>query len=387
MAEASQSAPHTSYVPEEPKPSLASNILAIVGFIILIVVVIWGLVNLAGISRSWFSSLFPKSDSVIEVEAPESAISGTPFTLSWKYDEPSEGTYAFLYQCESGLAFQTPGVAGIVGIPCGAAFTTGGEEKHISLIPYVSRNAPLDVPLSIIFMGSATGTQAQGSTSVRISPLLATTPAPTSSPEPKPAPPPTPTPTPISSTRPEQATPAPKLPTDLSVRIISVSIDASGNGVATFDIANIGGTSSGTYYFGATLPTSAFAQGYGGTMQTGYIYTSPAQSPLAPQAHVVSTLRFSQARGGTFSVSITAPDANGSNNYASQTVNSPYAPSSAGGYGWAQPGFGGTMQYQMYPYTYQQPYMYQYQSGFAPSYGGQYYSQQYPYSTYYPYAY
>ncbi len=386
MAEASQSAPRTSYVPEEPKPSLASNILAIVGFIILIVVVIWGLVNLAGISRDWFSSLFGGSDAVIEVTAPKSAISGTPFTLSWKYDEPSEGTYAFLYQCESGLAFQTPGVAGIVGIPCGAAFTIGGEEKRISLMPYVSRNAPLDVPLSIIFMGSATGTQAQGSATVRITPLLATTPAPTSSPEPTPEPIPTPTPTPTPSTRPEQATPAPKLPTDLSVHIISVTVDASGNGVATFDIANIGRTSSGTYYFSATLPT-----------QSGYIYTSPAQSPLAPQAHVVSTLRFSQGSGGTFSVSITTADSNQSNNAASQTVSAPYYYDS---YNYPPTGQAGNYpynygnmyqysypQYQMYPHTYQQPYMYQYQSGFAPSYGGQYYSQQYPYSTYYPYAY
>src|SRR3989338_2282134 len=110
MADSQQSS-RVAYVQEEPKASLASNILAIAGFIILIVVVIWGLIHLANISRTWFSSLFG-SNAAIEVTAPESATSGIPFNLSWTYDEPVDGTYAFLYQCETGLAFQTPGALG-----------------------------------------------------------------------------------------------------------------------------------------------------------------------------------------------------------------------------------------------------------------------------------
>ncbi|MBI2610857.1 hypothetical protein HYW60_02900 [Candidatus Kaiserbacteria bacterium] len=371
MAEPQQSTPRTPYTPEEPKANLASNILAIVGFIILIVVVIWGLVNLASLSRGWFASLFAGGEAVIEVTAPESATSGTPITISWEYDKPTSGTYAFLYQCASGLGFQTPGVVGMVGIPCGAAFTIGGEEKSISLTPYLSAREPLDVPLSILFMPSATGTQAQGSAAVRISPLSSVTPSPTPIPTGAPEPTPEPTPTP----EPEPA-PSPRLPADLSVRIISVSVDMSGNGIAIFDITNVGGTDSGTYYFSASLPT-----------QTGYTYASPAQNPLAREAHIVSTLRFSQARGGVFSVSITTPDANASNNYASQTVTAPYGnyydsynylPTGQAGnypynYGTMYPQYG--YQYQTYPYTYQQPYQY-------PS-----YTQQYQYSTYYPYAY
>lgn len=368
MAENQQSAPRAPYAPEEPKPSLASNILAIVGFIILIVVVIWGLVNLASLSRGWFSSLFSGDNAVIEVTAPESAVSGTPFTVTWKYDEPTSGTYAFLYQCKSGLAFQTQGIAGTVGVPCGAAFTLGGEDMSISLTPSLVSNEPFDVPLSIIFMPDATGTQAQGSATVRISPLASVTPTPTPEPKPEPTTPQTPVPQAI-----QVPAPSSRLPADLSVRIISVSVDASGNGVATFDITNVGGTSSGTYYFTATLPT-----------QTGYTYASPAQSALAPESHIVSTLRFSQARSGTFSVSIAAGDANGSNNYASQIVSAPYYSPFAPSYGGAQYDsynygypyqYSYPYQYQIYPYTYQQPYMYQY------------YSQQYPYSTYYPYAY
>ena len=393
MADVPQSTPRAPYAPEEPKPSIVSNILAIVGFIILIVVVIWGLVHLTSISRSWFSSLFGKSETAIEVTAPESAASGAPFTVSWKYDEPTSGTYAFLYQCESGLQFQTPGPAGILNtIPCGAAFTVPSEEKILSMTPILSGAEPLDVPLSIIFMPSATSTssgqatrQARGSATVKISPapLEITTPAP--------APTPT-TPTPTQSPTPA---PVPKTPADLSVRIISVNVDASGQGVATFDIANVGGTSSGTYYFSAQLPVSS-----------GGAYSSSAQTSLAPGAHIVNTLRFSQAVSGTFSVSITTPDANQSNNYASQTMSASYYGSYNYPYNYtAYPYYNytqtGNYPYQLYqqPYTtyqyvpgygytnvYQSPYQ-QYPSPYAPGYSGTPYSQQYPYSTYYPYAY
>ncbi|OGG79592.1 hypothetical protein A3A39_02065 [Candidatus Kaiserbacteria bacterium RIFCSPLOWO2_01_FULL_54_13] len=403
MPEPQQSASRTPYtVPEEPKASLASNILAIVGFIILIVVVIWGLVHLASISRGWFSSFFGGSDTVIEVSAPESATSGIPFSVSWKYDEPTSGTYALLYRCESGLAFQTPAPSGNImnGIPCGAAFTVSGEEKRVSVTPFLSGNSALDIPISIIFMpglpaatstaqAGATGTRAQGSATVKISPVSA--PAPT----PSPTTPTTPTPAPLTPPSPTPApTPAPtsrpSTPADLSVYIISASTDASGQGVVTFDIANVGGTRSGTYYFTAQLPTVS-----------GYTYSSPAQTSLTPGSHVVNTLRFSQGRSGVVSISIATPDANGSNNYASQSVNAPYP---YGTYNYLPTGQAGNYSYQAqyssvsYPYTYPQypyqtyPYNYQYQT--YPSNYNQYpytsqypYSQQYPYSAYYPYAY
>ncbi|MBI4093774.1 hypothetical protein HY417_02320 [Candidatus Kaiserbacteria bacterium] len=368
-------APRPPFPPEEPKGNLASNILAIVGFIILIVVVIWGLVNLASLSRGWFSSIFPGRGAAIEVSAPESAMSGTPFTLSWKYDEPVTGTYALLYPCTSGLSFQTPGARGSVGIPCGAAFTLSGTENKTSLTPYLSGTTDRDVPLSVIFMPTATGTRAEGSTSVRISPLPSATPTPPSTGSGQATPPvqptsPAPTPAPTQSPTPKPS-PAPASPADLSVRIISVSVDAGGNGTAIFDIANVGGSVSGVYSFTASLPT-----------QSGYTYASPVQSSLAPQAHIVSTLRFSQALSGVFTVSITTADANGANNYASQTVNAPQ--------------LNYYNSYNTYPYggTYDYGYQYpQYQSGMYPN---QYtypvnqympYQQQNYYSTYYPYAY
>lgn len=353
MADTSSTA-RTPYAPEEPKASLVSNILAIIGFIILIVVVIWGLVHLASLSRGWFSSLFGSGNSSIEVSAPESATSGSPFEVSWKYDEPTEGSYSFLYPCEDGLQFHTPGNAGMNGIPCGAALALTSEEKTISVTPLLSRSEALAVPISIIFTPAATGTEAQGSASVTVTPgavAPAPTPAPTPSTgsgqaTPKPTPTPTPSPSKYSS------------PADLQVILTSAYIDASGQGVATFVISNIGGSSSGTYYFTAELPTL-----------TGYAYSSPAQVSLAPGSRISNTLRFSGARSGVVKVSITTPDMNGANNYASQVVNAPY--------------YDYDYQYNAPYQTYQQaPYIYAY-----PNFQQQPYYEQYPYSTYYPYTY
>jgi len=345
----------TPYAPEEPKASLVSNILAIVGFIILIVVVIWGLVHLASLSRGWFGSLFGGS-SGIEVLAPESASSGSPFDVSWAYDEPTEGSYAFLYPCEEGFQFHTPGTNGMMnGIPCGAAFALASEDKTISLTPLLTRSEALAVPLSIIFTPTATGTEAQGSATVMITPG-ATVSAPTPMPAPAPTPSPTPTPTPTPTPRPTPS--APSSPADLQVIITSAYMDASGQGVATFIISNVGGSSSGTYYFTADLPTLS-----------GYAYASPAQASLSPGSRVSNTLRFSGARSGVVKVSITTPDVNGANNYASQVVNAPY--------------YEYDYQYNAPYQTYQQaPYFYAY-----PNFQQQPYYEQYPYGAYYPYTY
>ena len=359
---------------EEPRASLFSNILAIAGFIILIVIVVWGLVHLASISRDWFSSLFgTSSTSTIEVTTPATATSATPFTVSWKYSPPVKGTYAFLYSCKSGFQFQTPGPSGTAnGIPCGAAFTVLGTDNKLSVTPLLNATSSQAVSLSIIFMPSASGTQAQGNSTVTVNPLASAvpqaTPAPTPTPTPvpisNPAPTPAPQPLPAPSPRPhKQITSA-----DLSVRIISAYTDPSGTASVTFDIANVGGSPSGTYSFTAQLPTTQ-----------PYTYASPIQPPLIPGSHVVNTLRFTQAQSGVVSISINASDANKSNNYSSQVVTAPYT----------------SYDYNntFYPDQYQpqyssQPYMDGYQY-YSPTYQDQ---SQYPqyqdgYTQYYPYAY
>jgi len=287
--------------------SMLSNILAIVGFIILIAIIIWGLIHVAILASPSLSSLFnKKTPEALVVTAPSQATSGEAFTVSWKYTPPAAGSYAFLYQCKGDLQFETPGAGGAMNIvPCGAAFTVGASGDTLSVTPLLSGTSSVSVPLSILFLpGTAGGQQVQGNATIAVNPgAVQPTPAPVQTPA-QPVTPVAPQPVHVSS------------PADLSVQILSVNT-VSGTSVVSFDIANIGGTSSGTYYFEAFLPT-----------QSQYVYTSPPQVSLAPGSHIISTLRFTQTIGGIFSILVDpsnmVPEANKTNNYASQTIQAPY---------------------------------------------------------------
>ena len=140
---------------------------------------------------------------------------------------------------------------------------------------------------------------AQGSASTLINPAQAIV---TSATEPK------------KPATPVYTTPAATGPADLTVTILSLNADSWENATVTFDIGNVGGSPSGTYYFSAQLPTTQ-----------SYSYSSPAQAPLAQGSRIVNTLNFTSATPGTFTVSVTSGnDSNASNNYASQYLSSPY---------------------------------------------------------------
>lgn len=328
-----------AHAAHDDRPGILSNVIAVIAFIVVIAIVIWGLLHLAGISTSWFSSFFPRSAPSIQVTAPAQVDSGTAFSLTWKYSPSGTGTYAFLYQCRDGIKIQTQGVGGTFNtIPCGAAYTIPSTSNALFITPILTGTTTASIPLSIIFMPTASGsTQAQGSATVTIH-------APAPIPQ---------TETPVSP--PSTSVPPKKTysgPTDLSVRIMSVT--PGDMATVQFDIANVGSSPSGTYHFSAYLPTTQ-----------GYTYYSPVQYSLAPGDHVVSTLHFSQGTGGTITVTLQpgGQDATSANNTASRSI----AGNSASQY-----------QYLDYAPTYQNqydPYAQQYQ-----------YSPQYDYSQY-PYQY
>src|SRR3990167_10652225 len=307
----------------EPRASLVSNTLAIVGFIIVIVIVLWGLFNIATLGTPWLSSLFGGSSDSIKVTVPTTVTSDTPFAITWKYSTSEQGTYAFLYQCKDVVRFRSADAAGAQNaIPCGAAYTLATTNNALTLTPLLSGTASTSVPLSIVFIPSATTSkQVQGSATVIVNPATTpvVTPPATSTP---PAPPATTTPPVVNP-------PTPAGPADLSVQILSVVPDGAGGGIATFDIGNDGSSSTGVYSFTARLP-----------MTDGRLYNSPAQASLAPGDHVVNTLRFSQAMSGIFSVVVNAGtknEARTDNNYAAREVIMPYVPPSY-------------PQYPQYPY-------------------------------------
>lgn len=322
-----------SYV--EPRASLVSNTLAIVGFIIVIVIVLWGLFHIARLGVPWLSSLFGDRAASIQVTAPASVTSGVPFTVSWKYSTSEKGTYAFLYQCKDIAHFQSSVGGAVMTIPCGAAFTLPAANNSLLLTPQLSGTASTSVPLSIVFIPSATSTssgqatkQVQGNATVIVNP--ATTPPATPPPATTTPPMQQPTTTPPVVQNP----PASAGPADLSVQILSVVPDGAGGGIATFDIGNDGLSATGVYSFTAQLP-----------MEGGRLYSSQPQASLAPGDHVVNTLRFSQAASGIFSVVVdagTKNEARTDNNYASREFVMPYVP----------PTYPQYPQYPQYPYAY-----------------------------------
>jgi hypothetical protein len=287
---------------EENESGFLSRILTIVAFVIVAVIVIWGLIHIVKLLS--VNNKQTASAATLRVVAPAQAISGTPITVSWTYATKTAGSYAFIYPCSDSLKFAT---ADARTIPCGAAFITG--TSSISVIPMLSSDKAVSAPLTILFLpGTAGSSQAQGSATVAVSPAATTTPPVVAQPS-MPAQP-----------APVQNSPGTAGPADLTVSIVSATADQYGNGTVVFDIRNVGGEGSGTYYFTAQLPTSSSAQGYGGTMDTGYTYVSPAQSSLSPGSHIVSTLRFTQAVSGVFNVAVGIQDANQGNNYASATL-------------------------------------------------------------------
>ena len=314
------------------KSTLLSDILSIIGFAIVFIIIIWGLLHFASLLSPWFSSFFTKPAPALQVSAPAQATSTYPVTISWTYAPSTAGSYAFLYQCKSGLQFATPennATSTYVAVPCGVAYTVAAQNNSISVAPILSAtSSSVADTVSIVFIPKS-GSQVQGDATMTISPQGGSAsggnPAkPTTKP---------------TSTKPAVSTQY-SGPADLSVRIISENVDQSGVATVSFDIANIGGSSSGSYYFTANLPTAQY-----------YPYTSPTQASLAPGSHIVDTLHFSDVAqgGGVFSVSVIGNDANNGNNYASIQVAAPYP--SAQGYGGTQYNYGYNTNYNSGVYT------------------------------------
>lgn len=350
-------ADHVPPVVEEPRGSLFSNFIAIVGLIILIVVVIWGLAHLIGLSQGWFTSLFNRTPQ-IAITAPKEVTAGQPFNISWKYSTTEKGNYAFLYQCKNGLTLKN----GDIPIPCGNSYTVG-TASSLTFTPILEGTASAQMPLSIIFLPSATSSQkVQGSVTITVqkASTATSTPSTTSeSPTPLPSPstkPSTPSPRPTTpSPSPSPNQPVSRTPADLSVQILALGVIDRSTGMfvnrapmyfddiaaAQFDIANVGGSTSGTYYFSANLPAAG-----------GYVYNSPAQTPLHPGDHVINTLRWTNStQTGTFTVAVSG-DSNAANNYASATIGQAGPPQPT--YQYQQPQYNNyytnPMYYQQYTY-------------------------------------
>lgn len=312
-------------------PGLLANILAVAGFIILIVIIVWGAYHLLRLTGSGISSLYSRlsggGDS-IALSVPSSAVtSGKTLPISWKYTPNENGSYAFLYQCKAGFRFDITTPSGATNaVPCGNAYTVGNNTA-ITLTPTLTGTTTIDIPVSVVFMPSATTSKErpQGTATIRIASATAGTPTPTTGGSG--------TKTPTTGTIPKTpTTPTPRVvgPADLSVQILAVGIidpmtgafvaraPMSPNDIAAvkFDIGNNGGTATGAWHFTVQLPTNP-----------AYTYQSPVQASLAPYGHIENTLRFRpmNTTGGVVNVMVDTGnmvrESSENNNAASLWVN------------------------------------------------------------------
>lgn len=292
--------PHAPQHHESDKKSpatLVSNILAIAGFIVLAIIVIWGLLHLASLSSGWFGNLFNSSNArgTILVSAPERAVSGRPAQITWQHTSQG-GRYAFLYECTAGLDFGIPivkdgeTVPTLARVPCGTAFTLGNATSSLIVVPILASSSSIPANINIVYVPEGRGEEASGNAAITVTPI---------------------------GRAPEAVVKGPATPStgaaDLAVTIVSLTTDGSGMTTAVFSISNIGGSASGVYAFTAALPTAQ-----------PYAFYSDPQASLAPGDSIINTLRFTQTTPGIFSVAVDPDNAvaesSESNNAISQEM-------------------------------------------------------------------
>src|SRR5665213_908069 len=160
---------------ESRTSSLLTDILTIIGFAILFIIILWGFIHLVSLVSS---SLFSKHTApTIEVTAPAEASSGQPVVVSWNYTPSTQGSYAFLYQCQNGLSFETKGAtSSMTSIPCGSAYTVGNASNSLTLTPVLSATSAATDTVSIVFIPSKNGSEVQGDATMVINPAAKPTP-------------------------------------------------------------------------------------------------------------------------------------------------------------------------------------------------------------------
>ena len=307
------------------------KVLAIGGFVGLIIIIAWLGIQLISFMPSAFTSLASLADSVYNYKPVEIVVvsnkavanAGESFTLSW--NKPSQdGTFTFTYKCTDGVSVEMRSkLDTIETVTCDEAYDIGAVET-IDLTVNSERNRFTDIPYSIAFIPSksdepaATTDKTITVVNAMISPVAVnatTTPdvvitpdpqpvvvaQPNSTPEPaKPTPVPTttPKPTPVTPKPVVVSTPIYGIPVsnpngfnDVGVRILAIgtinnnrftpanTIDNDAQGAIQFEIKNFGTKTSNTFTYTASLPN-------------GTEYKSPIQTALKPNERIVATIGF-----------------------------------------------------------------------------------------------
>jgi hypothetical protein len=303
----------------------ASRVLAIIGFVALIVIGMYGSVRVAQAVPGAFSrmaaaivsitSIFVPADELITVSLPSySVLHETPVTIAFEHkNKKVDGSYSFRYSCAAGVTLTTVAGDGTpTSITCNEPYGFAPFNNSITLTPQSTSTRFTDVEVFIAFTPSGAGTATViGSNLMTIeNQKVGSTPV-TPTPEVPPAPKPKPT-TPPKTTIvvPQGRASDPNGYTDLVARIIEVgTLDSAGVFTASstpsrqfriavrFAIENVGTkTANKEFAFSAVLPT-----------YPPYTHFSPMQVVLGPGDRIEYTIGFDSfdpSNTGTFMVNV-----------------------------------------------------------------------------------
>jgi len=335
-------------VSEEKKESM-TKVLAILGFIAVIIFAVWLAVQIVRVIPSAFSSLASIAEVVynyrgeedLEVSTQKSVLNaGESFTISWSQMRTA-GSYTFSYACVDGVSIDIRKNDGTIQtIACDTTVALGSATS-IEILIQSEKARFVDVAYTVQFLrnGQTAATASKSSAvtivnaSIPVSGIVVTTPevadeeikTPAESTPTKPTTPVYTAGTPVTVTKYVYITPVsdPKGDIDLQVTYFGVgvikngvfiaqsSIDADDAAAMQFEVKNIGTKTARDWSYSAKLPASIS-------------YKSGDQKALKPNERAVITLGFdglSKSGIETVSVEVEAKgDVKKSNNVFSKTV-------------------------------------------------------------------
>ena len=292
--------------------SSATRVLAVFGFVALIVIGMYGSVRVAQSVPGAFSrmaaaivsitSIFVPANETITLSLPSYTVqSGSPITVAFDHQNKKlNGTYALRYSCVDGVSVSTTAGDGSVStITCNQPYAFQPFNNSITITPISEKVRFVDVELFVTFTPEGAGASTvAGSTVMTIEnqKLTASSLTPGTTPT-TPTTPVTPKPTPPKTTIvvPQGRASDPNGYTDLTARVIEVGVlDTNGafqstttlsrNGpriAVRFAIENIGTRTSKEFTFAAVLPT-----------YPPFTYFSPSQVALGPGDRIEYTIGF-----------------------------------------------------------------------------------------------
>lgn len=292
----------------------ATRIFAIIGFVALIIIGMWGSVQVAKVIPGTlssiasaivsFTSIFVPADETLTVTTEtHSVLSGTPVTLSFEHkNKENDGTYSFRYSCVDSVTFEVAVNGANQSVACNSALSFTPTNNTLTVTPVSTGARYVDIETFIAFTPTNAGTPT----------IIGSTVLTVENRDGKPTTPTTPT-TPVKPTTPvrgpETTTTYPVGGTgqasdpngyvDLTARVIEVGVVDKTTGVFTasstpsrnpvnarpavrFAVENIGTKTSPMFMFNAVLPT-----------YPAHIFSTPsAQKALNPGDRIEYTIGF-----------------------------------------------------------------------------------------------